>query len=294
MTCHLEEHLRGVTDRGGKCLVPYLVAGAPGWQEYVHAAVVGGADAVEVGIPFSDPVMDGPTIQQASDAALEAGATPDAILADLADLTVELQAGSFESLAPVPIVVMTYYNIAYHMGLDRFASRLLDTGVSGVILADLPLRESAPWRQAVQVAGAQEARTQGARTREATAQEVSVQSASLATIFLAAPTTPLKTRMQIAEHSSGFIYAVGLLGVTGERAELASTAETIAAQMKEVSSQPVLVGVGVSTPDQAAQASHFCDGVVVGSALVRQVLEGASPDQLADSVAEFRKGLPRG
>lgn len=253
----LDSYFQNLCDSDRKCFVPYLTAGLDGWRECLQAAAEAGADAVEVGIPFSDPVMDGPTIQQASDKSLAADTTPDSVIAELARLSL-----------PVPAIVMTYTNIAFHMGYDRFARSLADAGVGGAILADLPLNEAKPWCEAADSAG-------------------------VATILLAAPTSSEDRCRAIAERSRGFIYAVGLLGVTGERERLADSATVVAARLKAVTDRPVLVGVGVSTPVQAMEASKVADGVVVGSALVRRMLGGASPEDIGDLVKEFRLALDK-
>lgn len=255
MQVSLDNHFSALCSSGRKCLVPYLTAGLEGWTECLQAAAEAGADAVEVGIPFSDPVMDGPIIQQASDKSLAAGTTPDSIIANLA-----------KSPPPVPTIVMTYTNIAHHMGYDRFARSLADAGVSGAILADLPLNEAGPWCEAADASG-------------------------IATILLAAPTSSDDRCRAIAKRSRGFIYAVGLLGVTGERERLAASATVVASRLKAITDKPVLVGVGVSTPDQAVEASRVADGVVVGSAFVRRMLEGASPENIGEVVGEFRTAL---
>ena len=235
--------------------MPYITGGLEGWQEAVRAAAAAGADAVEIGIPFSDPVMDGPTIQAASDRALAAGATPAGILAEAAKLDV-----------PVPLVVMTYYNIAHHMGHERFARSLTEAGVSGAILADLPLEESGPWTAAAD-------------------------GAAVETVLLAAPTAGDERLRAICDRSGGFVYAVGLLGVTGERATLAASALSIAGRLKALTDLPVLVGVGVSGPAQAAEATSVADGVVVGSAVVRRLLEGEGPEGVGSFVADLRRAL---
>ncbi|MCY3785734.1 MAG: tryptophan synthase subunit alpha [bacterium] len=254
----LEAALRAARHRGRKCLVPYITGGLPGWQAAVEAAAAAGADAVEIGIPFSDPVMDGPVIQEAGDRALAAGATPAGLLAAAAGLDVG-----------VPLVVMTYYNIAHHMGHERFASSLASSGISGAILADLPLEESAPWTAAADAAGVE-------------------------TVLLAAPTASDARLEAVCERARGFVYAVGLLGVTGERAALAASALVIARRLKAVTDLPVLVGVGVSTPAGAAEATTVADGVVVGSAVVRRLLEGEGPEGVGAFVAGLRSALDRG
>ncbi|MAG04585.1 MAG: tryptophan synthase subunit alpha [Acidimicrobiaceae bacterium] len=252
----VESALRTRLDGGGRCLVPYVTGGLGGdWTSTIQAVAAAGADVIEVGIPFSDPVMDGPTIQAANDRALGTGATPPGILDSLRGLDVG-----------VPLVVMTYYNIAYRMGLERFASTLADSGVSGCILPDLPLEETGPWAEAADACGVE-------------------------TILLAAPTTPDARLPLICERSRGFVYGVGVLGVTGVRSELASSACTIAGRLKAVTGRPVLVGVGVGTPEQAVEVSGRSDGVVVGSAVVQRMLDGAGPDGVAALVSGFREAL---
>jgi tryptophan synthase alpha chain len=254
MTGALESKLRAVRGGGRDSLVAYVTGGVDGWLDAVRATAAAGADAIEIGIPFSDPVMDGPTIQEASDLALARGATPESILSELRTVDVD-----------VPLAVMTYYNIGFHMGLERFASRLAEAGVVGAILPDLPLEEAGPWCEAADASG-------------------------IETVLLAAPTTPDERLPLICERSRGFVYGVGLLGVTGERAELQRSALEIAGRLKAVTDVPVLIGVGVSTPDQAREVSRVADGVVVGSALVRQLLE-SGPDAVGELTADFRRGL---
>lgn len=166
----------------------------------------------------------------------------------------------------VPLAVMTYYNIAYRMGLERFADALLEAGVSGCILPDLPLEEADPWLEVAASAGVE-------------------------SILLAAPTAPDERLPRICERTRGFVYGVGLLGVTGVRAELAASAIEIATRLKAVTDVPVLVGVGVGTPGQAVAASRHGDGVVVGSAVVQRMVEGAGPEGVAALVADFRSAL---
>ena len=252
----IEEHLRARRDAGRKLLVPYLSGGlGDDWVRVVEAVAAAGADAVEIGIPFSDPVMDGPVIQEASQRALAGGATPGSILAGLAKADVD-----------VPLVVMTYYNIVFRAGHRRFARSLVEQGVSGAIVPDLPLIELDGWAEAAGDAGVE-------------------------TILLAAPNTPDLTLAEICRRSQGWIYGVAVMGVTGERASLASTATVLGRRLKAATDKPVLLGVGVSTPEQAIEAVTDADGVIVGSALVRRILEGAGPDGAASFVAELRAGL---
>ena len=254
----LERELRAKRDAGRKLLVPYVTGGLGSqWTTVVRAVADAGADAVEIGIPFSDPVMDGPTIQEASSRALQLGATPVDIVTALGGID-----------AGIPLVVMTYYNTVFRAGHERFARSLAAAGVCGAIVPDLPLGEAGPWCEAADGAG-------------------------IETIMLAAPTAPDDRLPLICERSRGFVYGIGLLGVTGERSALAASAVIIAKRLKAITDKPVLVGVGVSTPEQAAEVSQEADGVIVGSALVRRLLDGGGPEEAARFVAELRAGLDR-
>jgi len=254
----LEAILRARRDAGRKLLVPYVTGGLGDWTGVVRAAAAAGADAIEVGIPFSDPVMDGPTIQEASVRALAGGATPGGIVADLAHLDVE-----------VPLLVMLYYNLVFRAGHRRFARTLAGSGVAGAIVPDLPVDEIGDWARAAD-------------------------EAAVATVLLAAPTTPDDRLSRICARSRGFVYGAGLLGVTGERQSLSSAAAVMAKRLKAATDRPVLIGIGVSTADQAREVTEVADGVVVGSAIVRRVLEGGGPDEVGAFVAELRAGLDLG
>jgi tryptophan synthase alpha chain len=259
MTGTLERCLRERRDQGRKLLVPYVTGGlGADWADAVRAVADAGADAIEVGIPFSDPVMDGPVIQAASEQALAGGATPAAILDTLRDID-----------AGVPLAVMTYYNIAFRMGHERFARSLLDSGVCAAILPDLPLEEVGPWADVADAVGVE-------------------------TVMLAAPTAPDERLPRVCDRARGFVYAVGLLGVTGERAELASSALVIAERVKAVTDKPVLIGVGVSNAEQAVQACRVADGVVIGSAVVRRLMDGHGPHAAAEFVGGVRRALDAG
>ncbi len=255
----LEAALRTSRDTGRKLLVPYVTGGlGDDWTEVVRAVADAGADAVEIGIPFSDPVMDGPVIQAASERSLASGTTPVTVLDQLRDID-----------AGVPLAVMTYYNVAFRMGDERFARSLADSGVAAAILPDLPLEEVGPWAEAADGAGVE-------------------------TVLLAAPTAPDERLPRICERARGFVYAVGLLGVTGERDVLAASATVIAGRVKAVTDKPVLVGVGVSNAAQAVEASAVADGVVIGSALVRRLLDGEGPAGAAAFIGEVRAALDAG
>lgn len=250
----LESQLRAARDAGRKCLVPYVTGGLGEWLEAIRAAAANGADAVEVGIPFSDPVMDGPVIQAASERALADGATPIGILDALRDVDVD-----------VPIAVMCYYNTVHSAGHERFAAALRASGVSGAIVPDLPLEESGPWCAAAD-------------------------DHMVATVMLVAPTAPDERLPRIAARSRGFLYTVGLLGVTGEREALASTALDLATRVKPLTDLPVLIGVGVSNARQAAEAVEVADGVVQGASVVRRLMDGGA-DAVGEYVAEVRSAI---
>ena len=252
----LESALRSRRDSGRKLLVPYVTGGlGSDWADIVRAVADAGADAIEIGVPFSDPVMDGPIIQEASELALRAGATPVTIFDELRTID-----------AGVPIAVMTYYNLAFHMGHQRFADSLAAAGVSAAILPDLPLEEVGPWATAADAAGVE-------------------------TVLLAAPTAPDERLPLVCARARGFVYAVGLLGVTGERDALASSSLVIARRLKAITDKPVLVGVGVSSASQAVEVCAEADGVVIGSALMRRVLEGVGPTGAGAFIGEVRAAL---
>jgi tryptophan synthase alpha chain len=255
----LESQLRAKRDAGRKLLVPYITAGVrDDWCNLVRGMADAGADAIEIGIPFSDPMIDGPIIQQASQMALDRGTTPTAVLDDVRALDVG-----------VPLVVMTYCNIPFRAGYQRFAFQLAEAGIDGCIVPDLPLEESPPWCEAADTAG-------------------------IETVMLAAPTAPDDRLPRICERVRGFVYAVALAGVTGERSELASSSVVIAKRLKAITDKPVIVGIGVSNPDQAVEVCQVADGVVVGSAVMRRIVEGAGLDEVLEFVSSLRGGLDRG
>jgi tryptophan synthase alpha chain len=251
----MEQRLRTVRDSGRKLLIPYLTGGLGPWPDLIRAVADAGADAVEIGIPFSDPVMDGPTIQVASEQALAAGTTPETVFAGLRGVD-----------AGVPILAMTYYNLVFHMGDERFAGQMADAGFSGMILPDVPLEEQGPWRAAADPAG-------------------------IETVMLAGPITPDDRLQRVCEASRGYVYGVNLMGVTGERTSLGEQAATLAGRLKAATDKPVLMGFGVSTPEQAAEIAAVSDGVIVGTALVRRVLDGGGPEEAHRFIASLRAAL---
>jgi tryptophan synthase alpha chain len=250
----LESHLRAQRSSGRKLLVPYITGGYAGWTDAVRAAAANGADAIEIGLPFSDPVMDGPMIQLASEQALARGANPTSILNELRTIEVD-----------IPLAVMCYYNTVHSAGNERFAHSLKDAGVSAAIVPDLPLEEAYEWC-------------------------ASADDAGIETVMLAAPTAPQERLPRILERCNGFVYAVGLLGVTGERDELAGTATKLAARLKALTDTPVLIGVGVSNAEQAVEACTVADGVVMGASVMRRLVEHDA-DTVGEYIGEVRKAL---
>ena len=252
----LEAVLRARRDAGGRLFIPYVTGGYPGVDASLLRAIQdAGADAVEVGIPFSDPVMDGGVIQEASRLALEAGARPGDILATIGEAALD-----------VPVAVMTYVNPVYRHGFAAFLTEAEGAGVAGIIVPDLPVDEAVEWTAACADHG-------------------------VASVQLAAPGTSDDRLAWIAKASTGFLYCVATYGVTGVRDELAGTARQLIERLRPITDLPLVVGVGVGTPEQAAEVGTFADGAVVGTALMAKLLEGDRAGMLG-LVGEFRAALP--
>jgi tryptophan synthase alpha chain len=258
--------IRAANDDGRAALVIYLPAGFPdmdGSRACLEAAAEGGADLLEVGFPYSDPLMDGPTIQAASQVALDQGYTP---LDDFA------MCEKLTAAVDVPVLLMTYYNLAWHFGgTDRqtaFAEAAAAAGLAGAILPDLPAEEGGPWCDVAAAHG-------------------------LATVFLAAPTSADDRLVAVAERSSGWIYATSTLGVTGERQSLSDMARPLVERLRAVTDKPVAVGIGVTTAAHAREVGGFADGVIVGSAVVRAA-EAGGPAAVRDLVMDLAAGCRPG
>lgn len=256
MVDSLEATFKSKISEGSKLLVPYVTAGYPSdWSLLIDGCAEAGADALEIGFPFSDPVMDGPTIQESSNLALDAGITPYEIFSSLRNVQYRL-----------PLIAMTYYNICFRMGLDRFANELKLANISATIIPDLPLEESGPWLSIAE-------------------------KNMLESIQLAAPTSDISRLERIVNASKGFIYGVGLLGVTGERDDLSKSALDIARRLKDLTDKPVLIGVGISTPEQAVEVCEVADGVIIGSAFIRKILDSNSIENGLEFISDVRNAL---
>lgn len=240
--------------------IPFLMAGDPSLSatgEYLEALVEGGADLIELGVPFSDPIADGPVNQRAAVRALAAGTKLSGIL--------QLIARQRDRLG-VPIVLFTYYNPLHSRGVARFAEQAAASGVDGVLCVDLPPEEGGELVTALAEHGVD-------------------------SIFLLAPTSTPERVEKVAQCSTGFVYYVSRTGVTGERERLPPELVQEVRKLRKKLAQPLAVGFGLSTPQQVAEVARIAQGVVVGSALVRLVEEGAGPEELAARVRELAAPL---
>ncbi len=256
----LEATFTRLRARGERALVAYLMAGDPSLAETRRLVVEAerrGADVIELGVPFSDPLADGPVIQRAGTRALAAGTSLARVLEMVSTLRAQVH---------VPLVVMTYYNPVLAFGLKSFARTAADAGADGVIVPDLPWEECEPLRAETEPAG-------------------------LDMIQFVAPTsTPTRVKT-IARLSRGFIYVVSLTGVTGARRELPKDLDAQIRTLRLVTTKPVCVGFGVSTPEQVAAVGQIADGVAVGSAIVRTIEEHTGTAALVDRVGDFIAAL---
>ncbi len=240
-------------------LVVYVTCGDPDLattREIVLAAIEAGADAIELGVPFSDPVADGPVIQRASERALKHGTS----LAQVLTLAAEVR----RQAQSTGLVVFSYLNPILRMGMEKFCKVARHAGVDGVLLTDLPVEEADEYLRAM-------------RTQD------------LAPVFLAAPTSPDARLKRIAGASRGFVYAVSRTGVTGARQQLASDAQKLVRRLRRVTKLPIAVGFGISTAEQFAEVGKFADAVVVGSAIVETIERNQGRE--AGAVGEFVRKL---
>ena len=259
-TSRIDAAFEQLRAKGERALVAYLMAGDPSLAEterLLAEAERRGADLIELGVPFSDPLADGPVIQRADVRALAAGASLPRVLEMVASLRARVR---------IPLVLMTYYNPILAFGLKGFARTAVEAGADGVIVPDLPHEEAEPLRAEAEPAG-------------------------LDMIHMVAPTsTPARVKA-IARLSRGFIYVVSLTGVTGARRELPPDLDAQLRTLRLVTTKPLCVGFGVSTPEQVAVVGRLADGVAVGSAIVRTIEEHAGTAALVEKVGDFIASL---
>jgi tryptophan synthase alpha chain len=239
-------------------LVAYVTCGDPDLatsRQIVLAAIEAGASVIELGVPFSDPLADGPVIQRASERSLRLGTTIEQVLKLASDIRRHSDAG---------MIIFTYLNPVLRMGLSKFADTAKDAGVDGALITDLPVEEAGPYLAEM-------------RKRD------------LATVFLAAPTSTDERLKRIARASSGFVYAVSRTGVTGARKQLTDDAKSLVARLRKYTKLPIAVGFGISTPEQFAAVGEFADAAAVGSAIVEAIER--NPGKEAESVAQFIRQL---
>lgn len=258
-TDRLARHLTGLTAAGRRLLVPYVTAGYPsaGITPSLMAALArAGADVIELGVPFSDPLADGPTIQRSSQLALEGGGSLGSTLEALRTFRGDD--------ADTPVVIFTYLNPVFRYGVDRFLEEAVEAGADGVLLTDLPLGADPDL-------------------------EGRIERSPLSLVRLIAPTTSPERAAAIAGRSQGFVYYISRTGVTGARAEVRAGLEAEVSRLRAAASVPVVVGFGIGTPDQARQVAGLADGVVVGSALVEVLGHGG-----IEAAESFVRGLREG
>jgi len=241
---------------GRAVLLPYLTAGIPDFESSValfEAMSDAGADGFEVGIPYADPLMDGPVIMAAGEYALDHGVT--------VDVAFEVVSAVSERTGK-PVIAMTYVNPVLRNGVGVFFARAAEAGAAGVIIADLPADEAAPFKEAADASG-------------------------VGLVLFAAPTTDDERLDRVLAGDPAFVYGIAEVGITGERQDASSNTAALAARIRSRSDIPLVFGVGISTPDHVAKASEVADGVIVGTAVVRRVMDAATPEDAAETLAAF-------
>lgn len=260
MTFRLENYLMSLKRKGEKALIPYLMAGDPNLKTTEELAVAianSGADVLEIGIPFTDPIADGPVIQQAANRALTGGVTLKAILNTVL---------SIREKTSIPIVLMSYYNPLYQCGLEKFSTMASQSGVDGIIVPDLPLEESEPFRFLLQEKG-------------------------ICLVHLVSPNSGSKRIEAICKQARGFIYCVSVTGVTGERKVIDTDIGKFTSSVKVFSNLPVAVGFGISSSESANIISKYCDAVIIGSSLVNVIHKYTGDPELFSVVSEKIQGI---
>jgi tryptophan synthase alpha chain len=253
--------LRKLKSQGKTAFIPYITAGDPSLEAtglFAKALVDAGAAVLELGVPFSDPMADGPVNRRSAERALKNGASLSGILL----LVRRLREGGMT----IPIVLFTYFNPLFKMGLEEFAKRAKDSGLTGVLTLDLPPEEAAEYRKSLGAAG-------------------------IETVFLAAPTSDERRLKLIDEASTGFVYYVSRTGVTGVRSSISDSLEEELLRVKRRIKNPVVVGFGISGPEQARAVARLADGVVVGSALVKLIEENQHPGTAAAKLRSFTETI---
>ena len=258
MKSRINRKFKEILNKKTKAFIPYIMAGDPDirrTKELVGILEDCGADIIELGVPFSDPLADGPTIQKAAQNALDAGVTLHSVI--------EL-VGTLRNDTQIPIILMTYYNPIFKYGEDKFVHDASAAGVDGIIVPDLPPDEA---DNLIRLS----------------------RKSNFDTIFLLAPTSNEDRIRKVSKASSGFIYYVSITGITGSRLSMDSSIESHVARIKNLSGKPVAVGFGISTPEEAAAVSRFADGVIVGSAIVKKV--GDTDEDLRGYLLSLRSAI---
>jgi tryptophan synthase alpha chain len=241
VTNRIQQTFNNLKTKGEKALIPYIMAGDPSLdvtESLVLTLAEGGADLIELGVPFSDPIADGPVIQQAAERALQSGTTLKKILSTVRSLRTKIS---------IPIIFMAYYNTILAMGLEKFCAEAMSAGVDGLIVPDLPPEESDELYNATKTAGGP------------------------VVIFLLAPTSTPQRRKEVIKRTHGFIYYVSLTGITGAQLPDLNQVKKNVQAIQKMAKKPVAVGFGIATPEQARNVANFSDGVIIGSALVRNI-----------------------
>lgn len=258
MISGIEKTFKRLKKEGRKAFIPYIMAGDPSLDKTKESVLLFeecGADIVELGVPFSDPLADGPTIQRASERALKNGVTLRKAISHVKDI---------RQMTRIPIVLMTYFNPVFKYGVENFIKNAKLAGVDGVIIPDLPPDEAEDYIKLAR-------------------------GAALDTIFLLAPTSTEDRIKKVIKVSKGFIYYVSITGITGTTLLLDGSMEVLISKIKRYTDKPVVVGFGISTPEEASAVARVSDGVIVGSAIVKKLYE--SPDELRSYIVSLREAI---